>query len=70
MRFSLHEFTRTLHTKLTQTEKEKVIGMLWELAMVDQELDKYEDYLVRKIADLLYVSNTVVLRIRHEVTVK
>jgi len=67
---SLHEFTRTLHTKLTQIEKEKVIGMLWELAMVDQELDKYEDYLVRKIADLLYVSNTVVLRIRHEVTAK
>jgi len=67
---SLHEFTRTLHTKLTQTEKEKVIGMLWELAMVDQELDKYEDYLVRKIADLLYVSNTVVLRIRHQITSK
>ena len=67
---SLHEFTRTLHTKLTQIEKEKVIGMLWELAMVDQELDKYEDYLVRKIADLLYVSNTVVLRVRHEVTAK
>ena len=67
---SLHEFTRTLHTKLTQIEKEKVIGMLWELAMVDQELDKYEDYLARKIADLLYVSNTVVLRIRHEVTAK
>jgi len=67
---SLHEFTRTLHTKLTQTEKEKVIGMLWELAMADKELDKYEDYLVRKIADLLYVSNTVVLRIRHEITTK
>ena len=67
---SLHEFTRTLHTKLTQIEKEKVIGMLWELAMVDQELDKYEDYLVRKIANLLYVSNTVVLRIRYEVTAK
>ena len=44
--------------------------MLWKLAMADQELDKYEDYLVRKIADLLYVSNTVVLRIRHEVTAK
>ena len=44
--------------------------MLCELAMADQELDKYEDYLVRKIADLLYVSNTVVLRIRHEVTAK
>ena len=44
--------------------------MLWELAMADRELDKYEDYLVHKIADLLYVSNTVVLRIRHEITTK
>ena len=67
---SLHEFTRALHTKLTKAEKEKVIGMLWELAMADQALDKYEDYLVRKIADLLYVSNTVVLRIRHKVSTK
>jgi len=38
--------------------------------MVDEKLDRYEDYLVRKVADLLYVSNTVVLRIRHQVTAK
>ena len=67
---SLHEFTRTLHTNLSQADKEEVIGLLWQLAMVDEKLDRYEDYLVRKVADLLYVSNTVVLRIRHQVTAK
>ena len=67
---SLHEFTRTLHTNLSQADKEEVIGLLWQLALVDDKLDRYEDYLVRKVADLLYVSNTVVLRIRHQVTAK
>ncbi len=67
---SLHEFTSTLHTNLSQADKEEVIGLLWQLAMVDEKLDRYEDYLVRKVADLLYVSNTVVLRIRHQVTAK
>ncbi len=67
---SLHEFTRTLHTNLSQADKEEVIGLLWQLALVDEKLDRYEDYLVRKVADLLYVSNTVVLRIRHQVTAK
>ena len=65
---SLHEFTRTLHETLDEKAKNEVIEMLWRLALVDDSLDRYEDYLVRKIADLLYVSNSNVLRIKHELT--
>ena len=65
---SLHEFTRTLHETLEPEAKEEIIEMLWRLAMSDEDLDKHEDYLVRKVADLLYVSNTIVLKIRHKVT--
>ena len=65
---SLHEFTRTLHETLEPEAKEEIIEMLWRLAMSDDDLDKHEDYLVRKVADLLYVSNTIVLKIRHKVT--
>ena len=65
---SLHEYTHALHKTLTQEAKEEIIEMLWRLAMSDDNLDKYEDYLVRKIADLLYVSNSIVLKMRHKVT--
>ena len=65
---SLHEFTRTLHETLNDEAKNEIIEMLWRLALVDDSLDRYEDYLVRKIADLLYVSNSNVLRIKHELT--
>ena len=65
---SLHEFTRTLHETLNDEAKNEIIEMLWRLALVDDSLDRYEDYLVRKIADLLYVSNSSVLRIRHNLT--
>ena len=54
---SLHELTRTLHETLIDEAKNEIIEMLWRLALVDDSLDRYEDYLVRKIADLLYVSN-------------
>ena len=30
---------------------------LWEVAFADQVIDKYEDYTIRKIADLLYVKH-------------
>ena len=63
---SLHEFTRTLHETLNDEAKNEIIEMLWRLALVDDSLDRYEDYLVRKIADLLYVSNSSVPRIKHD----
>ncbi|MDC0185966.1 TerB family tellurite resistance protein [Gammaproteobacteria bacterium] len=67
---SLHEFTKDLHDTLSHKQKEDVIALLWKLAVSDNTLDKYEDYLVRKIADLLYVSNSIVLKIKHQVFTK
>jgi len=64
---SLQAFTRLLHERLTLTEKHLVIEMLWRVAMADDELDKHEDYVVRKVADLLYISHKDLIRIRNVV---
>ena len=64
---SLFDFTRALHECLNGDEKLDVIRMLWQVANADLRLDKYEDYLVHKIADLLYVSHSDVMRLKHEV---
>ena len=64
---SLFDFTRALHECLNADEKLDVIRMLWRVANADLRLDKYEDYLVHKIAGLLYVSHSDVIRLKHEV---
>jgi len=54
---SLYDFTRTLNDYLSRGERVRIIEMLWHVAWADGRIDKHEDYLVRKIADLLYVSH-------------
>ena len=39
--------------------------MLWRVALADRRLDKREDYLVRQVAELLYVSQSDLIRIRN-----
>ena len=63
----LFDFTRSLHNSLDAEQKIDVIRLLWKVANADNKLDKYEDYLVRKVADLLYVSDSDVIRLKHEV---
>ncbi len=55
---SLYEFTNLLKDELSLTERSNIIEQLWKVAYADAVLDKYEEYYVRKIADLLYVPQT------------
>lgn len=59
---SLYEFTRLINDEMTQEDKIHVIRRLWEVAFADAVLDKYEEYYIRKIADLLYVPHTMLMR--------
>ncbi|MEX2124818.1 MAG: TerB family tellurite resistance protein [Woeseia sp.] len=63
---SLHEFTQLLHNNLTEEEKAAIVAMLWQIAYTDGRLDKYENALVLKISDLLYVSRGWVMRLKHD----
>ena len=55
---SLYEFTREINDQYEYEEKVSLITDLWGIAYSDGQLDKYEDYVIRKIADLIYVSHT------------
>jgi len=63
---SAHEFTQHLHKHLDEDEKARIVGLLWQIAYADGRLDRYEDSLVRKISDLLYVSRGRVMRLKHD----
>lgn len=67
---SLRRFTAPLHAELSYPEKLRIVGMLWDVALEDQRLDKYEDYMIGKIAELLYVKRGDVIRLRNEAGVR
>ena len=55
---SLYEFTREINDKYQYEEKVQLIEDLWRIAYSDERIDKYEDYVIRKVADLIYVSHS------------
>jgi uncharacterized tellurite resistance protein B-like protein len=52
------QFTALIKDHMTAEQKERLIEHLWEVAYADGELHQYEEHLVRKIADLLYVPHS------------
>lgn len=64
---SLYEHTRTLDTTLSEGEKFDVIAALWEVAYADGTLDGHEDFLAHRLADLLHVRRSDLMRIKDEV---
>lgn len=62
---SLYEFTRPLNEQLSREERVHILELLWEVAFADGVLDKYEEYYVRKIADLMYISQKDYIQTKH-----
>lgn len=52
-----YEFTSLINKGFTYEQKLKVVEHMWEVAFADAELDKHEEHMVRKIANLIYVSH-------------
>ncbi|MEM9387165.1 MAG: TerB family tellurite resistance protein [Pseudomonadota bacterium] len=59
---SLYDYTAALNQALDDEQRVKVLELLWRVALADGHLDKYEEYLVRKVADLLYVPHASYIR--------
>jgi uncharacterized tellurite resistance protein B-like protein len=53
----LWQFTNRINENYTMEEKLRVIEIVWEIAYADGLLDKHEDYLVHKLADLLRLTH-------------
>lgn len=59
---SLHQFTTLIHQHCNPQEKFELLVSMWELAFADKDLNKYEEYVIRKVADLIYVSHSDFVR--------
>lgn len=59
---ALQGFTRQLMDTLTEAERSRLVGMLWQVVYADGKVDSWEEHLVRRIADLLYVPHSEFIR--------
>lgn len=60
----LFEFTRLVNDHFDYQEKLKVVENLWRVALVDLDKDKYEEHLIRRVCDLIYVTHQDFVRLR------
>lgn len=61
---SLFEFTRLINDEYDYDEKLRLIENMWRMAYSDDELDKYEEHLIRKVSELIYVSHSDFIRMK------
>jgi uncharacterized tellurite resistance protein B-like protein len=63
---SLQHITRQLNENLSETEKIRVIEMMWQVVFADGNLDHYEEHLIRQVSDLLYLPHSEFIKARHK----
>ncbi len=64
---SLYPFTRYINDNCSNEEKFHLVKALWEVAAEDGEIDKYEEHLIRKIAELIYLPHRDFIRAKLQV---
>ena len=55
------QFTSLINQSFSPEQKEQVIEQLWRVAYADGDLHRYEEHLVRKLAELLYVPHAALI---------
>lgn len=64
---SLYEFTRIINDDFSFQEKYDLIKSMWQIAFADGNIDKYEEYVIRKVSDLIYISHEDFIKAKMEV---
>lgn len=62
---SLFELTSELNQALDAADRFRIIENMWLVALADGEVDKYEEQVVRRSSELLYVPHGEFIRARH-----
>jgi uncharacterized tellurite resistance protein B-like protein len=59
------QFTSLINRAYAPEQKARLVETLWRVAYANQALHKYEEHLVRKVADLLYVPHSAFIAAKH-----
>ena len=50
---------------LSQDDKYAVLENIWRVAFADGRIDKYEEHIIRRIAELLHLNHREYIQARH-----
>ncbi|MGH8461844.1 MAG: TerB family tellurite resistance protein [Stenotrophobium sp.] len=59
---SLYDTVEVINQRLDAAGKARLVRALWQVAYADGHLDPYEEAMLRRLADLLYVSHDTFIR--------
>ena len=59
---SLYDFTRLINDEYRYSQKLQLVQDMWQIAFSDEQVDKYEEHLIRKVSDLIYVSHVDIIK--------
>lgn len=54
----LYQFTSAINRSYSPEDKQRLLEEMWRVAHADERLHKYEEHLIRRIADLLHVRHS------------
>ena len=60
-----YQFTSLINRHYSADQKAELIELMWRIAYADDSLHRYEEHLVRKIAELLYVPHGTFIAAKH-----
>jgi uncharacterized tellurite resistance protein B-like protein len=52
-----YQFTSLIRQRYSQEDRQKIVELMWRAAYADEHLSAHEQHVIRKVADLLYVSH-------------
>ncbi len=55
--YDFHRFTSEINRRCDMSRRVRIIEYMWQVALADGKLCAHENHLMRRIADLLYVSH-------------
>lgn len=59
---SLYEFTSLINASYGYEERVQLVENLWQIAFADKHIDRHEDHIIRRIADLVHVRHSDFIR--------
>lgn len=62
---SLHQYTSQINSILSYQDKQALMINLWRVVFSDGQVDRYEEHLIRRVADLIYISHKDFVKARH-----
>jgi uncharacterized tellurite resistance protein B-like protein len=61
------QFTSLINRTYDLEQKRRVLEILWRVAFADNELHKYEEHLIRRLAELLHLPHRDFIAAKHRV---